>query len=90
MGLQEVVFFCCFVHILSYDTVREGKAMLQIDHSMQKPSRFKDLSIGNKWHVHGHSRVFHSPGIEVNLLFLVSHKKNFRSRIVLIFPSALS
>ena len=53
--------FCCFVQILSYDTVREGKAKLQIrpQWTKNKASRSKDLSIENKWHVHGHSKVFH-------------------------------
>ena len=31
MGLQEdKMCFCCFVNILNYDTVREGKAKLKI------------------------------------------------------------
>ena len=50
--------FCCFVQILSYDTVREGKAKLQIRPQYAKKSRFKDLSVKDKRHVHGHSRVF--------------------------------
>ena len=55
------LLFFCFVQILSYDTVIEGKAKLQIGHSRQKEQNFsfKDLSVKDKCHVHSHSRVFH-------------------------------
>ena len=33
---------------------------------------------------------FMSPGMEVNIPFLIIHKKTFRIRIVSFFPSALS
>ena len=38
------------------------KQSYKLSHNRQKtkPSRFKDLSIKDKWHVHGHSRVFHA------------------------------
>ena len=42
---------------------------------INRTSRFKDISIKNKRHVHCHSRVFFmSPGIEVNILVLIIHK----------------
>ena len=58
--------FCCFVHILRYDNVREGKGKLEIRSQFaktkkkpQKKPRFKDSLVKIKRHVHGHSRVFH-------------------------------
>ena len=37
------------------------KQGFKLGHNRQKnkTSRFKDLSIKDKWHVHGHSRGFH-------------------------------
>ena len=55
------------------------KQSYKLGHNRQKKttSHFKDLSLKNEWHVHGHSRVFHVSRyicIEVIKLFLIIHK----------------
>ena len=80
------VCFCCFVQILSYDTVREGKVKLQIRPQFSKEQNFsfKGLSVKNNCMYTVILVFFMSPGIEVNTLLTL------RIRIVSIFPSALS
>ena len=92
MGLQEVVFFVVVSKFYVMTRSKKEKQSYKLGHNrlINRTSRFKDLSIKNKWHVHNHSRAFHVSRYRSKYTISDNSYKTFRIRIVSIFPSALS